>query len=126
MNLLIRNWIDEHDLVAYSLNFVNIDRSSGFECVPFVEACKSMARGIGFAGERDILTASLCGALLKVYPETSFTEMFCPDWKGNSIFLSHMGEMNELTANHLAIVYRDVIDSLVAFGSIMKFKVVTI
>jgi L-arabinose isomerase len=28
------------------------------------------------------------------FPETTFTEMFCPDWKGNKIFLSHMGEIN--------------------------------
>ena len=34
------------------------------------------------------------GTLLQAYPDTSFTEMFCPDWEGNQIFLSHMGEMN--------------------------------
>ncbi len=28
------------------------------------------------------------------FPETTFTEMFCPDWKNESIFLSHMGEVN--------------------------------
>jgi len=80
------------------MNFANIDRKSGYETVPFIEASKSMARGIGYAGEGDVLTAALCGALLQAYPETSFTEMFCPDWKGNSIFLSHMGEMNPVTA----------------------------
>jgi L-arabinose isomerase len=27
-------------------------------------------------------------------PETSFSEMFCPNWKNGTVFLSHMGEMN--------------------------------
>jgi L-arabinose isomerase len=53
-----------------------------------------MSRGIGYAGEGDILTASLVGALARVFGGVSFTEMFCPDWKNNIIFLSHMGEIN--------------------------------
>jgi L-arabinose isomerase len=59
-----------------------------------LEASKAMARGIGYAGEGDAMTAGATGALMKVYPETSFTEMFCPDWKENLILLSHMGELN--------------------------------
>jgi len=53
-----------------------------------------MARGIGYAGEGDILTAAFVGALASVYPQTTFTEMFCPDWEGDQIYISHMGEMN--------------------------------
>jgi len=34
-----------------------------------------MSRGIGYAGEGDVLTAALTGALLSVYPDTSFTEV---------------------------------------------------
>jgi L-arabinose isomerase len=98
MDLMVRRWVEKNGLNAYSMNFADIERKSGYETVPFIEASKSMARGIGYAGEGDVLTASLCGALLQAYPETSFTEMFCPDWKGNSIFLSHMGEMNPVTA----------------------------
>jgi L-arabinose isomerase len=62
--------------------------------VPFLEAGKLMARGTGYAGENDVLTAALVGALCSVYGQTTFTEMFCPDWKGGSVFLSHMGEVN--------------------------------
>ncbi len=54
----------------------------------------SISRGIGYAGENDVLTATLVGALCAAYGQTTFTEMFCPDWKGGSIFLSHMGEIN--------------------------------
>jgi L-arabinose isomerase len=53
-----------------------------------------MERGIGYAGEGDILTALLVAALAAGIPDTSFTEMFCPDWGGGSVFLSHMGEVN--------------------------------
>ncbi len=98
MDLMVRRWVEKNGLNAYSMNFADIERKSGYETVPFIEASKSMARGIGYAGEGDVLTAALCGALLQAYPETSFTEMFCPDWKGNRIFLSHMGEMNPVTA----------------------------
>ena len=51
-------------------------------------------RGTGYAGEGDVLTAGLVGALLTAYPDTTFTEMFCPDWKNDAVLLSHMGEMN--------------------------------
>lgn len=122
MNLLVRKWIEKNEINAYSMNFADVERKNGFESVPFIEACKSMARGIGYAGEGDVLTATLCGALLQIYPETSFAEMFCPDWKGNSIFLSHMGEMNpktakgkmELTAKEYT--FSDVDAPIMAFG----------
>jgi len=53
-----------------------------------------MERGLGYAGEGDTLTALLVGALFSAFPDTSFTEMFCPDWEHDSLFLSHMGEVN--------------------------------
>ena len=71
------------------------DRSDGsLNAVPFLEASKAMARGVGYAGEGDVLTAALVGALSRAFGDTTFTEIFCPDWSGNSLFLSHMGEMN--------------------------------
>lgn len=94
IGLAVRKWIEKENLDGYSINFSEIDKSSGFPAFPFLEASKAMARGIGYAGEGDVLTASLTAALMKVYPDSSFTEMFCPDWKGGRIFLSHMGEMN--------------------------------
>jgi len=54
----------------------------------------AMARGIGYAGEGDVLTAALCGALAQVFEDTTFAEMFCPDWAGERIFMSHMGELS--------------------------------
>lgn len=90
----IRSWIEENKLDAFTINFTNLSSESGFPTIPFLETSKAMARGIGYAGEGDVMTAGVTGALMKVYPETSFTEMFCPDWKENLILLSHMGELN--------------------------------
>ena len=92
--LAVRRWIEREKLTAFTVNFLAVDRTSGLPCVPFMEASKAMARGTGYAGEGDVLTAALVGALTSIYPETTFTEMFCPDWKNNSIFISHMAEIN--------------------------------
>jgi L-arabinose isomerase len=49
---------------------------------------------VGFGGEGDLLTASLVSSLASVNPDTSFSEMFCPDWQNDTVYLMHMGEMN--------------------------------
>jgi len=90
----VRRWLENENLSALTVNFLDIKGAPGLPVVPFLEASKAMSRGIGYAGEGDVLTAALCGSLAQVLPKTTFTEMFCPDWKGNRIFLSHMGEIN--------------------------------
>lgn len=91
--LAVRRWMDENNVGAYTANFLNIS-DSGLSTMPFMEAGKAMSRGVGYAGEGDILTAAFCGALLQGFADTSFVEIFCPDWKGGRVMLSHMGEMN--------------------------------
>ena len=92
--LAIRKWIDKHGLNAFSMNFLKFTAETGLKSVPFLEACKAMTRGIGYAGEGDALDAAIMGAIYKAYDQASFCEIFCPDWKGNSFMISHMGEMN--------------------------------
>ena len=92
--IAVRRWIEINDLTAFTMDFSKIDKHSGLPTLPFLEASKAMLRGIGYAGEGDVVTAALTGALLNQYPDSSFAEMFCPDWKNNRIFLSHMGEIN--------------------------------
>lgn len=93
-SLRLRKWIEAEKLDAFTVNFLGCGPELGLSCVPFLECSKAMTRKIGYAGEGDVLTALFCGALLSFNPDTTFSEMFCPDWKGNRIFLSHMGEMN--------------------------------
>jgi len=99
VGLGLRRLLDEGGYTAFSMNFTAFDTPEGpAGTVPFLEACKAMARGMGYAGEGDVLTASLVGALNATYGDTTFTEIFCPDWKGNRLFLSHMGEVNPAIA----------------------------
>ncbi|MGI6261802.1 MAG: L-arabinose isomerase family protein [Acutalibacteraceae bacterium] len=92
--LTVRKWAERHLLGAFSVNFLKVSPSAGLDSMPFTEACRAMEQGIGYAGEGDVLTAAFTGALLQAFPESSFTEIFCPDWQNGNLFLSHMGEMN--------------------------------
>jgi len=106
VGLGLRGMLEQGAYDAFSMNFMQFDSADGPVCtVPFLEASKAMARGIGYAGEGDVLTASLVGALSRAFGRTTFTEIFCPDWRGNSLFLSHMGEINpELSAAQPALL----------------------
>ena len=93
--LALKRWFKKEDISAFTINFKAITKDSGLLTMPFFEICKIMKNHkIGYAGEGDILTAALTGALTPVLGECSFAEMFCPDWEENIIFLSHMGEIN--------------------------------
>lgn len=92
--LSIRDYVDKNGIGAFSMNFLATKAGTAFDCIPFDEACKSMARGIGYGGEGDVLTASFVASLLSVFPCTTFAEIFCPDWAGDTLYLSHMGEYN--------------------------------
>ena len=93
-SLVVEKWAAEERLDAFSFNFLSIGRALGLDTVPFLAASKLLARGVGYGGEGDLLTAGLVAALAGAYPETSFTEMFCPDWEHGTVYLSHMGELN--------------------------------
>ena len=93
-DLAVRKWIESEKLTAFTANFLTINEAFGLAGMPFAEANRAMERRIGYAGEGDVLTAAFTGALMSVSSEASFIEMFCPDWKNNLIYLSHMGEMN--------------------------------
>jgi L-arabinose isomerase len=95
VSLAIREWVKDEKLTAFTINFNEACcENPGLPIMPFTECSTAMAEGIGYAGEGDVLTAAFTGALLSVYKETSFTEMFCPDWEHGSLFMSHMGEYN--------------------------------
>jgi len=95
VSLALRRLVENGAYAAFSMNFLAFDSPRApVDVVPFLEASKAMGRGLGYAGEGDVLTACLVGALNAAFGLTTFTEIFCPDWKGSSIFLSHMGEMN--------------------------------
>lgn len=100
VGLGLRRYLEQGIYNAFSLNFLAFDSDEDpVDTVPFLECSKAMARGVGYAGEGDVLTAGLVGALCRAFERCTFTEIFCPDWKGNSLFLSHMGEVNPLISS---------------------------
>ena len=99
VGLGLRRRLESGGYDAFSMNFLAFDSPEGpVDTVPFLEASKAMERGIGYAGEGDVLTAALVGALIRGFGRATFTEIFCPDWKGDALFLSHMGEINPSVA----------------------------
>lgn len=120
--LAVRKWIENNSLGAFTANFREITPECGLEIMPFMEACKAMARGIGYAGEGDTLTAALTGALIKGFKDAAFVEIFCPDWRGNTLFLSHMGEYNpNLTSGtdelkKIPFIFGEADDPVVGYG----------
>ncbi len=100
----LQRWMKEENLNGFSCNFLEINGDGPVNRVPFLMSAAGMYSGLGYAGEGDVLTAALVYALMKINPYTSFTEMFCPDWKNNRIFLSHMGEINPRTCKDKAVI----------------------
>lgn len=95
-DITLKKWIEKRDLQAFTINFMGFKE---LPTMPFTAICRAMSEQIGYAGEGDTLTALFTGALLQGYKETSFVEIFCPDWKNNTLYISHMGEMNYAVAD---------------------------
>ena len=99
VGLGLRQIVDAGSYSGLSVNFQAFDRADRpANTMPFLEISKAMARGIGYAGEGDVLTAALVGALARAFGVVTFTEIFCADWAGDTLFLSHMGEISPAVA----------------------------
>jgi len=105
VGLGLRRLLEEGSHPAFSVNFQAFDRADRpANTMPFLEISKAMGRGLGYAGEGDVLTAAFVGALGRAYEAVSFTEIFCADWAGDRLFLSHMGEISTSLAEGKARV----------------------
>jgi L-arabinose isomerase len=124
MGLALRKWAEDQKLSAYTVNFLKMNEDK----MPFLELSKAMMKGFGYAGEGDTLTAGLVGALLSVYPDTTFTETFCPCWKKDLILMSHMGEMNLNLSSYKPVLcdkpfnYTPAGDTVGAYGAMRAGK----
>ncbi len=99
VGLGLRGLLEQGRYDAFSVNFQAFDRADrAANTMPFLEISKAMGRGLGYGGEGDVLTAALVGALARAFEAVTFTEVFCPDWAGDSLFLSHMGEISDSVA----------------------------
>jgi L-arabinose isomerase len=99
VGLGLRRMLEAGGYGAFSVNFQVFDRADRpANTMPFFEISKAMGRGTGYGGEGDVLTAALVGALARAFGAVTFTEIFCADWAGNTLFLSHMGEISPSVA----------------------------
>ena len=104
--LALNKMLSDKGASAFTVNF---DAVTGLNTMPFIGACEAMQRGVGYAGEGDTLTASFVGALLRAFDETNFVEIFCPDWKNSTLFMSHMGETNYRLADTRPLLKRHAV-----------------
>ena len=116
-SLALQNIVRERNLDAITMNFLSV-AAGGAETMPFLGASRLMSRGIGYAGEGDVLGAALTAAVAALAGEATFTEMFCPDYARDQVLLSHMGECNFALADPAKLVA--LIAKPFAFGDCMR------
>lgn len=84
----LRSLFEAHNISAYTMNFNVFNKVP----VPFYAINRMLSDGLGYAGEGDLITASLGKPLNLLSNKAAFTEFFCPDWDNNLLLMSHMGE----------------------------------
>lgn len=97
-SLALEKIVEDHNLDGIAMNFQAV-LAAGAATLPFLGADRLMSRGIGYAGEGDVLTAALTRTLHGMCGASTFTETFCPDYQKGEILLSHMGECNPALAD---------------------------
>jgi L-arabinose isomerase len=94
MQVAIERLLEERGCEAFSTHFDAIGEDGRFARLPFAAASSLMAKGYGFAGEGDMLTAALVRAGHVLIGDAHFTEMYAMDFPSDSVLMSHMGEGN--------------------------------
>jgi L-arabinose isomerase len=94
MQVALERLMGERGCEAFSTHFDAIGDDGRFARLPFAAASSLMAKGYGFAGEGDMLTAALVRAGHVLIGDAHFTEMYAMDFPTDSVLMSHMGEGN--------------------------------
>ena len=94
VELALRGMVADYRLDALTYQFTAFGEDARTPTVPFVAASRMMADGIGFGGEGDLIAAAGTALLNWLNPPATFSEVFTIDFGGNSVFMSHMGEVN--------------------------------
>ena len=94
MQVALERILRDRGCRAYSTHFDAIAEDGRFARLPMAAASTLMAKGFGFAGEGDALTAALVAAGHELLGDAHFTEMYAMDFPSDSILMSHMGEGN--------------------------------
>jgi len=90
----MRRLVEESDLDALTINFMDIIKDGRCETLPFLGINKLMFEGLGYAGEGDIMTAAHYAQMRRLCGMANFTEMFTVDYVENRMLMMHMQECN--------------------------------
>ncbi len=108
VELALRGMIADQGLHGFTYQFLAFGDDERTPTLPFIAASRLMGEGFGFGGEGDLVSAAATAFLGWLCPPATFSEIFTVDFGGNSLFMSHMGEIN------LAMARRDRKPALVA------------
>jgi L-arabinose isomerase len=93
LSLALEDIVERRSLNGVSMNFLAL-LDGGARTLPFLGASRLLARGVGYAGEGDVMTAALVAAVARFSSEVTFSELYLPEYERGRILLSHMGESN--------------------------------
>lgn len=118
----LKQAIKAYDLDAFAMHFMAFNDVPDMPTVPFLGVSKLQAEGLGYAGEGDVACASLVATVMRAFGGAMFTEMFCPDWQGDTLLMAHMGECNPALAGKRARLqavpfkFGDLADPVIVMG----------
>ncbi len=92
--IALRSLVQKFRLQALTYQFLAFGDDERTSTLPFVAASRLMAEGVGFGGEGDLIAAAATAFFHWLQPPATFSEIFTIDFAGDSLFMSHMGEMN--------------------------------
>ena len=90
----LRQVVRQRNLDALAIHYEVFGADPRFSALPFAAVTKLMTEGIGFGGEGDIISAACVTAMHHLTGLSAFSEMFCMDFDGGGILMSHFAEGN--------------------------------
>jgi L-arabinose isomerase len=90
----LRKVVADRRLDAIAIHYEVLGADPRFTALPFTAVTKLITEGIGFGGEGDITSASCVTAMHYLTGLSTFTEMFCMDFIGGTVLMSHFAEGN--------------------------------
>ncbi len=100
--LAIEAMMTKADSKACGINFQTLCNASDIGDAMHIAASRLMAKGKGYAGEGDWVTAAFIYAMQSALGAASFSEIFSVDYKGGRVLLKHWGEANTVMARQKA------------------------
>lgn len=98
MYLAFKQYLEEHDLQAFTAHFDIFGDDKRFKQLPLYAASNLLAEGYGYAAEGDYICASMVAAAGAIGERNAnFTEMYTMDFVKKAIIFCHAGEGNWAT-----------------------------